>query len=249
MDQRRWVSRAAPGVVLLVLSFAACAKHPSPARLAPGAPPGTSGAGEMTPTADQGAAAGGDEMSGEAAKSGGFGGREAGGRARAAATTAPAAAGAKSGAGLEAQGGGGASGAGGVGPVQAGPPLRGTAGRPSPQDYVETAALRDIHFDFDRYEIRPEDEPTLDTNADWLKSNPGSMLLIEGHCDERGTNEYNLALGEHRAKATMKSLVARGIPPTRISIISYGEERPLCTEQTEGCWAKNRRSHFVVRPQ
>jgi len=248
MDQRRWVSRAAPGVVLLILSFAACAKHPSTA-LTPGAQPGTSGAGEITPTADQGAATGGSEMSAEAAKPGGVDGREAGKRTRAAATPAPAAAKASAGAALEAQGGGGASGAGGAGAVQAGPPLRGTAGRPSPRDYVETAALRDIHFDFDRYDIRPEDEPTLDANADWLKSNPGSMLLIEGHCDERGTNEFNLALGEHRAKAAMKSLVARGIQPTRISTISYGEERPLCTERTEGCWAKNRRSHFVVRPQ
>ncbi len=74
------------------------------------------------------------------------------------------------------------------------------AARPAPREYVEAADLHDIHFDFDKYEIRPADAKPLDANADWLKSNLRSLLLIEGHCDERGTNEYNLALGDHRAK-------------------------------------------------
>jgi len=74
-------------------------------------------------------------------------------------------------------------------------------------------------------------------------------LLIEGHCDERGTNEYNLALGERRAKATMNYLVSQGIQANRITIISYGEERPICTEKTEACWAKNRRANFLVKPR
>ena len=89
----------------------------------------------------------------------------------------------------------------------------------------------------------------LDANAAWLKSNGNHLLLIEGHCDERGTNEYNLALGERRAKSAMNYLVSQGVQAARITIISYGEERPLCTEHTETCWAQNRRDHFLVKPR
>jgi peptidoglycan-associated lipoprotein len=84
-------------------------------------------------------------------------------------------------------------------------------------------------------------------NARWLKAHPSYLVLIEGHCDERGTNEYNLALGERRAKATRDHLVSLGIEGSRITVISYGEERPVCTERTEGCWTKNRRAHFLVK--
>ena len=104
-------------------------------------------------------------------------------------------------------------------------------------------------FDFDKYDIRPSDAKILDANAAWLKSNAEHLVLIEGHCDERGTNEYNLALGERRAKSTMNYLVSQGIQASRITIISYGEERPVCTEKTEECWAKNRRAHFLVKPR
>jgi peptidoglycan-associated lipoprotein len=114
---------------------------------------------------------------------------------------------------------------------------------------MAVAALKDVNFDFDKYDIRPADAKVLDTNAAWLKTNARNLLLIEGHCDERGTPEYNLALGERRAKAAMSYLVALGIPASRISIISYGEERPLCRESGEACWAKNRRAHFLVKPQ
>ena len=107
--------------------------------------------------------------------------------------------------------------------------------------------LKPIHFDFDKYDIRPGDAKILDANAQWLKSNADQLVLIEGHCDERGTNEYNLALGERRAKSTMNYLVSQGVQSSRITIISYGEERPLCTEHNEGCWAKNRRAHFLVK--
>ena len=124
-----------------------------------------------------------------------------------------------------------------------GPP----ATAPAPKEYTPAASLQDIHFDFDRYDIRPEDAKTLDSNAGWLKSNPNHLVLIEGHCDERGTNEYNLALGEHRAKATRDYYVSVGIDASRITVISYGEERPLCTERTEACWAQNRRAHFLVK--
>ena len=118
---------------------------------------------------------------------------------------------------------------------------------PSPKEFVESAALRDVFFDFDRYEVRAGDKGTLDENAKWLKTNQGALLLIEGHADERGTNEYNLALGERRAKSTRDYLVSVGIEEGRITVISYGEERPTCTEKTEACWAKNRRAHFLVK--
>jgi peptidoglycan-associated lipoprotein len=114
---------------------------------------------------------------------------------------------------------------------------------------MENAALRDIHFDFDKYDVRPADAKILDANAAWLKTNARSLLMIEGHCDERGTPEYNLALGERRAKAAMSYLAALGIQANRISIISYGEERGLCKEHGEACWAKNRRAHFLVKPE
>jgi peptidoglycan-associated lipoprotein len=114
---------------------------------------------------------------------------------------------------------------------------------------MAVAALKEVYFDFDKYDIRPDDAKTLDTNAAWLKSNADNLVLIEGHCDERGTNEYNLALGERRAKATMNYLVSQGIQANRITIISYGEERPVCTEHMEACWAKNRRAGFLVKPR
>jgi len=116
-----------------------------------------------------------------------------------------------------------------------------------PREFSPTEALRDVHFDFDKYEIRPGDAQVLDGNAKWLKANPRVLILIEGHCDERGTNEYNLALGERRAKATMSYLVSQGIQANRVSLISYGKERPLCAEHNEDCWAKNRRAHFLVK--
>jgi len=119
--------------------------------------------------------------------------------------------------------------------------------RPAPGDFVPAPELEDVHFDFDRYEIRPGDARVLDANAAWLKTNGDRLLLIEGHCDERGTNEYNVALGERRAKATMNYLVAHGVAATRITIVSYGEERPACSEHSEACWAKNRRAHFLVK--
>ena len=123
----------------------------------------------------------------------------------------------------------------------------GTSARQVPGEFAAVRDLADVHFDFDRYDIRPGDAGILDTNAAWLKKNVDQLVLIEGHCDERGTNEYNVALGERRAKATMNYLVAQGVASTRISIISYGEERPSCTARDEACWAKNRRAHFRVK--
>jgi len=121
--------------------------------------------------------------------------------------------------------------------------------RPEIKEFVAVADLKPIYFDFDKYDIRPGDAKVLDANAQWLKTNADQLLLIEGHCDERGTNEYNLALGERRAKSTMNYLVSQGVQASRITIISYGEERPVCTEKTEECWSKNRRAQFLVKPR
>jgi peptidoglycan-associated lipoprotein len=121
------------------------------------------------------------------------------------------------------------------------------AARPAPAEYAATPELQDVHFDFDKYDIRPGDAKILDTDAAWLKQNGDRLVLIEGHCDERGTNEYNLALGERRARAAQNYLVAHGVAATRITVVSYGEERPTCTEHGESCWAKNRRAHFLTK--
>lgn len=106
--------------------------------------------------------------------------------------------------------------------------------------------FEDIHFDFDKYNVREDAKPTLKKVADYLIKNDKQNILIEGHCDERGTSEYNLGLGDRRARATKDYLVSLGVPSSRIEMISYGKERPLCNEHNEECWTKNRRSHFVI---
>ncbi|MEA2624135.1 MAG: peptidoglycan-associated lipoprotein [Candidatus Binatota bacterium] len=106
--------------------------------------------------------------------------------------------------------------------------------------------LADVHFDYDSYELRQDARSTLQTNANWLKENSEKRVEIEGHCDERGTVEYNLALGAKRAKAAKDYLATLGIGAERLSTISYGEELPTCREQTEDCFLQNRRAHFVV---
>ena len=120
---------------------------------------------------------------------------------------------------------------------------------PRVSEFAANANLKDVYFDFDKYDIRPDAAKILDANATWLKANARNLLLIEGHCDERGTAEYNLALGERRAKSTMNYLVGQGVAASRITVISYGKERPVCTEKTEACWAMNRRAHHLVKAQ
>jgi peptidoglycan-associated lipoprotein len=110
----------------------------------------------------------------------------------------------------------------------------------------ESSLLKDIHFDFDKYDIRPEDVAILKENADLLKKYQKVKIQIEGHCDERGTSEYNLALGERRANSTKNYLMALGVSPERISTISYGEEKPLDPGHSEEAWAKNRRAHTII---
>jgi len=106
--------------------------------------------------------------------------------------------------------------------------------------------LKDIYFDFDRYSLQPEARQTLKANASWLKTNPSGRIEIEGHADERGTNEYNLALGARRAQTIKDYLSTLGITSDRLSTISYGEELPVCKGPGESCWQKNRRAHFVI---
>ena len=116
-------------------------------------------------------------------------------------------------------------------------------------EVLESKLLKDIHFDFDRYEIRPEDAEILKENAALLIKYPDKRIQIEGHCDERGTAEYNLALGERRAQSARDFLISLGIAPNRITTISYGEEKPLDPGHHEEAWAKNRRCHFVILPK
>jgi peptidoglycan-associated lipoprotein len=168
-----------------------------------------------------------------------------------AAGTAPA----TEGAGTGMAGAGAGAGAAGAGAGAEAARLAGTAPvapavqRPVTQEFKAVVDLRDIYFDFDKYAIRATDAPVLDANAKWLKANDGYALLIEGHADERGTDEYNVALGERRAKATLNYLLSQGVRANRMNIVSYGEERPVCHARTEACWAQNRRAHFLVKQQ
>src|SRR5207247_4824850 len=112
----------------------------------------------------------------------------------------------------------------------------------------EQGPLKDVHFAFDSYELDEQARTTLRDADNWLKEHSRSKVEIEGHCDERGTVEYYLALGAKRARAAKDYLVALGIPLNRLSTVSYGEEIPVCTEHAESCWEKNRRDRFVVAP-
>ena len=114
-------------------------------------------------------------------------------------------------------------------------------------DYVSAnGLLGDVYFDFDRSDLKEDARARLTRNAEWLRAHPEFEVTIEGHCDERGTNEYNLALGERRASAARDYLVSLGVAGTRVRTLSYGEERPQCSDGAESCWSRNRRAHFVV---
>jgi len=113
-------------------------------------------------------------------------------------------------------------------------------------EVFESSLLKDIHFDFDKYDIRPGDAEILKGNAALLTRYPKMKIQVEGHCDERGTVEYNLSLGERRANSIKKYLIPLGIAADRVSAISYGEERPLDPGHNEEAWAKNRRGHTVI---
>ncbi len=115
-----------------------------------------------------------------------------------------------------------------------------------PKPEPKPLELHTIHFEFDQYDINNAAENLLNQNAEQLMERKSVEIKIEGHCDERGTNEYNLNLGEKRARAVKDFLVNYGINASRISTVSYGEERPLCTSSSEKCWAQNRRAKFIV---
>jgi peptidoglycan-associated lipoprotein len=109
------------------------------------------------------------------------------------------------------------------------------------------AGLQPIYFDFDKSFVRDDAKSVMKANAEWLKANPKVKIKIEGNCDERGTKEYNQALGQRRAVSAKKYLTDMGISAGRISLISYGKEKPVCTESTEVCWQKNRRDDLVAQ--
>ena len=114
------------------------------------------------------------------------------------------------------------------------------------QQEGEGGPLQDVFFNYDSFDLSEEARQTLQANADWLQNNAEVKVEIEGHCDERGTSEYNLALGAKRARAAQDYLVTLGVPAERLSVISYGEELPQCTDANESCWQRNRRGHFSV---
>lgn len=116
-----------------------------------------------------------------------------------------------------------------------------------PAEYSSVPELGNIYFDFDKSDIRKDQIATLEANVKFLKENTDVVILIEGHCDERGTNEYNLALGQRRADAVRRYYKNAGISDDRISTVSYGEEKPVCLEHNEDCWQKNRRAETKIK--
>jgi peptidoglycan-associated lipoprotein len=127
-----------------------------------------------------------------------------------------------------------------------------SAGRQMDEIRAEQAAssaagLRDVLFGYDSWTISEDGRQALSRDADWMKSNPSALVKVEGHCDERGTSAYNLVLGEKRAKSARNYLVELGVGANRLSVVSYGKERPFCNEHSESCYQQNRRGHLVVK--
>ena len=114
------------------------------------------------------------------------------------------------------------------------------------QSFQTSSDLKDIHFKFDQYDLDNNSRAILERNADYLKHNLSLQIEVQGHCDERGTNNYNIALGERRAHSTKKYLVSQGVDSRRVHVISFGEEKPFCFDRNETCWYENRRAHFMV---
>jgi peptidoglycan-associated lipoprotein len=133
--------------------------------------------------------------------------------------------------------------------VTVNPPPRPPAPPKPPEEDIQASfnsRVRDIYFDYDKSDIRPDAVPVLQANAEWLRAHPKANIVIEGHCDERGSAEYNLGLGDRRATAGKEYLVSLGIDGNRIRTISYGKEKPVCTEHNENCWQQNRHDHSVL---
>ncbi len=130
-------------------------------------------------------------------------------------------------------------------PKPAEEPIRSTPSAEA-DDFNRQKVLKTIYFDFDRYTIKDESKDTLRQNAQWIKDHAQFHVVVEGHCDERDTQEYNLALGERRASATRQYLVSLGVPANRLRTISYGEERPAADGHNESAWSRNRRAEFLI---
>ena len=129
--------------------------------------------------------------------------------------------------------------------VSAPPPPAPVAHEPSLQELFDKE-VKDAYYDYDKADIRADARDALSQTAQFLRSYPQLKVVIEGHCDERGSTEYNLALGDRRAAAAKQFLVSLGIPADRMETVSYGKERPFCSASTEACWQQNRRAHFVM---
>ena len=139
--------------------------------------------------------------------------------------------------------------------TQVAPPAE-VAETPAPPEVVKESTLEEqahqqgallpIYFDYDKSNIKPEAKANLDKTAAWLGKNPTVKVRVEGNCDERGTAEYNMALGERRANSAKKYLVNTGVKTDRLATVSYGKEKPVCTDQNEACWSKNRRDDFRI---
>jgi len=126
------------------------------------------------------------------------------------------------------------------------PPSQATAPSPTEQELF-SQNIKDVYFDYDNSTIRENQQAAIQSDAEFLKQHPDIKFTIEGHCDERGSTEYNLALGDNRANAVKSALVQAGVPADSIKTISYGKEKPFCTESNEQCWQQNRRGHFVYQ--
>ena len=127
------------------------------------------------------------------------------------------------------------------------PPPKPVASKPiTAADLNMQKILRTVYFDYNKYDLRDDTRAGLSVNSEWLKANSKWRVLIEGHCDDRGTNEYNMALGDKRANAVRQYLITAGIDASRVRTISYGEERPVDPGHSEDAWAKNRRAEFVI---
>ena len=117
------------------------------------------------------------------------------------------------------------------------------------QQAREKGLIGDVYFDFDKYDLKPEARERLSKNADFMKQNPGFLVEIQGHCDERGTNDYNIALADRRANAAREYMLTLGVAENRLKTVSFGEEKPTCTDHNESCWWRNRRGEFHLAGQ
>lgn len=125
------------------------------------------------------------------------------------------------------------------------PPPAQSSASDTGDDALFARSVKDIYFDYDRFDVRAEDQSVINANAAFFKSHPSMRFTIEGHCDERGSTDYNLALGDSRANSARNALIKAGVGADQIKVISYGKEKPFCSESSESCMQQNRRDHFA----